>query len=370
MNKNDFLIAAFTALLFAVLFFFFKSILLYVSISAVFAIIGSPLVKLFQKVHIKKVHLGKGLASFLTLLSFYTVFTIAVLTVLPFITKEAQYFSTINPNELIERTQEPIKALEGHIFSYTGNNFSVEEYAREKIISIVNFTSFSNWLNAITSITGNFLIYFFALSFITFFLLKDGKMFFEKSKTLVPRKYRQEASGILPEIKTKLTRYFIGICIEVLMVCLCLSLGLFIIEIKYFIIIAIVAAVFNIIPYIGPLIGIVFGLSIISFTYCSNTADCIHSVFPLLGKAFLVFIIVQLLDNVLFQPYIYGKSVNAHPLEIFLIVMVFGNIWGIVGLILAIPSWSVLKIIIGEIRKNSKFLNKVYQPQNDESWQK
>jgi len=362
MNKNEILIAAFTALLFAILFFLFRSVLVYVAISAVCAIIGSPLVKLFQKIKYKKFQIGKGLASFLTLLSFYTVVTIAVLTVLPFISKEAHYFSNINPNELLARTQGPIDKIEGVIFDYTHKHFSIEEYSREKIISVVNFASFSHWINGITSLTGNFLMYFFALSFITFFFLKDGKMFFDKAKTIIPSRYRQEIPGILPQIKTKLTRYFIGICIEVLAVFLCLSMGLYFVDVKYFIIIAIVAAIFNVVPYIGPMIGIVFGLTIVSFTYCSGTADCIHTLFPLLGKAFLVFIAVQLLDNILFQPYIYGKSVNAHPLEIFLIVMVFGNLWGVIGLIVAIPSWSVVKIVLNEIRKNSKFLNKVYQP--------
>jgi len=361
MNKNEILIAAFTALLFALLFFLFRSILVYVAISSVFAIIGSPLVKLFQKVKFKKFQIGKGLASFLTLLSFYTVVTVAVLVVLPLISQEAQYFADINPNELLARAQGPINTVEGLIFEYTNKQFSVEEYSREKIVSVVNFTSFSHWINAISSITGNFLMYFFALSFITFFLLKDGKMFFEKSKTIIPSRYRDEAPSILPQIKTKLTRYFIGICVEVLAVFICLSVGLYFVDVKYFIIIAIVAAIFNVIPYIGPLIGIAFGLTIISFTYCSATPECIHTIFTLLGKSFAVFIAVQLLDNILFQPYIYGKSVNAHPLEIFLIVMVFGNLWGIVGLIIAIPAWSVVKIVLGEVRKNSKFLEKVYQ---------
>ncbi|MFT6746370.1 MAG: putative PurR-regulated permease PerM [Glaciecola sp.] len=361
MSKNEILIATFTILLFVALFFLFNSVFVYIAVSAVFATVGSPLVKLFQKIKIKKFKVGKGLASFLTLTSFYTVVTIALLVVLPFLSKEAQYLSTIKPNELLARTQEPIDKVESLIFEYTSKHFSVEQYAREKIVSIVNFTSFSRWINSITNLTGNFLMYFFALSFITFFFLKDGKMFFEKAKTIIPSRYREEAPSILPQIKTKLTRYFIGICIEVLAVFLCLSIGLFLVDIKYFIIIAIIAAVFNVIPYLGPMIGIIFGLTIISFTYCSGTPDCIETIFPILGKAFVVFIVVQLLDNILFQPYIYGKSVNAHPLEIFLIVMVFGNLWGVVGLILAIPVWSVVKIVLGEIRKNSKFLNKVYQ---------
>jgi predicted PurR-regulated permease PerM len=361
MNKNEILIALFTILLFIILFFLFNSILVYVTISAVFAIIGSPLVKLFQKIKCKKFQIGKGLASFLTLVSFYTVVTAAVIIVLPFITKETQYLSNINPNELLAKTQEPIKKIESLVFEYTNKHFSVEEYGRDKIVSIVNFASFSHWLNAITSLTGNFLMYFFSLSFITFFFLKDGRIFFQKAKSIIPSRYREEAPGILPQIKTKLTRYFIGICIEVLAVFICLSVGLSFVDVKYFIIIAMVAAIFNVIPYIGPLIGILFGLTIIIFTYCSGAPECFQTIFPLLGRAFLVFILVQLIDNIFFQPYIYGKSVNAHPLEIFLIVMVFGNIWGIIGLILAIPTWSVVKIILNEIRKNSKFLKKVYQ---------
>ncbi len=112
MNKNEILIAGFTALLFGILFFLFRSVIVYIAISAVFATIGSPLVKLFQKIKYRKFHIGKGFASLLTLLSFYTVVTAAILIVLPFINKEAQYLSTINPNEIIDRAQGPIDQIE------------------------------------------------------------------------------------------------------------------------------------------------------------------------------------------------------------------------------------------------------------------
>ena len=81
---------------------------------------------------------------------------------------------------------------------------------------------------------------------------------------------------------------------------------------------------------------------------------------PLVGYTGLIMIITQLLDNFIFQPFIYSNSVNAHPLEIFLVILVAGNLYGIIGMMVAIPSYSVLRVIIKEIRDSSKFLNDIY----------
>ncbi len=361
MKKNEILIAAFTLLLFTVLFIVFRSVLVYILVSAVFAIVGSPVVKLFQKIKFKKFSIGKGFASLLTLVTFYAFVGFAILTFLPYLTEEAQQFSTINPTQVLESSQGPIKTAENLIFEYTDKQVSIEQYAKEKIISILSFATFSHWINAITSFTGNFLMYFFALSFITFFFLKDGKMIFEYFKHLLPSKSRDAILLVLPQIRKKLTRYFAGIGIEVCIIFLAMSIGLYFSSIEYFFVIALVAALFNIIPYIGPLVGIAFGVVVTVVAHCTATEECWNSLLPILGSVLLVFAVVQIIDNFVLQPIIYGKSVNAHPLEIFLVVLIVGNTWGILGMIIAIPAWSVVKIIISEIRKNSTFLNNVYK---------
>lgn len=361
MNKNEILIAGFTIVLFGALYFILESVLVYLCVSAVIALIGSPLVKLFQTIKIKQKPLNKGLSAFLTLISFYSIFTVALVILLPFLNEEAKYLSMVNPNKILLASQEPIAKIEDLIFEYTDQKIAIEAYLKDKIVGIINIANVSNWINSITSFTGNVVLYFFSISFITFFFLKDGKLFFDYLKQIIPPNYRKGAPDILPKVKTKMTRYFIGLCLEVFIIFSLMSIGLYFIDVKYFIIVATVAAIFNVIPYIGPLIGVAFGVTVVSISTCTSSMDCIEVVLPLIGKTLLVFLSVQLLDNIVLQPIIYGKSVNAHPLEIFLVVIISGNMWGILGLILAIPVWSVLKIVLIEIRKNSEILNNIYQ---------
>ena len=178
-------------------------------------------------------------------------------------------------------------------------------------------------------------------------------------QNILPFTFRDEASEILIQVKSKLTRYFVGLCVEILLVFTINAIGLWTIGIENFLIIALFAGVINVIPYIGPLIGILFGAIIVITTNYQLGWE--NDLMPLLGYTAMIMIITQLLDNFIFQPFIYSNSVNAHPLEIFLVILVAGNLYGIIGMMVAIPSYSVLRVIIKEIRDSSKFLNDIYE---------
>jgi predicted PurR-regulated permease PerM len=177
-------------------------------------------------------------------------------------------------------------------------------------------------------------------------------------QNILPFTFRDEASEILIQVKSKLTRYFVGLCVEILLVFTINAIGLWTIGIENFLIIALFAGVINVIPYIGPLIGILFGFIIVITTNYQLGWE--NDLMPLLGYTAMIMISTQLLDNFIFQPFIYSNSVNAHPLEIFLVILVAGNLYGIIGMMVAIPSYSVLRVIIKEIRDSSKFLNDIY----------
>ena len=360
MKRNEIVIAVFTVCLFALLYFLLSSVLLYIAIATVLSIVGSPLMKLLTKIEYRQLKVGRGLAAFITLGVFISLISIALTFVVPMIGKESAKLAQIDPDQLLAATEQPIRQLEKQITTFTHEQILIDSYIREKVVGVLNFANVSNWIKAIGNFTGGVLMSFFIVSFITFFFLKDGKIFYEQFKSIIPKKYSSAGQGLMPQIKTKLLRYFVGISIEILLVFTGLSIGLYIINIQYFIIIAIVAAVFNVIPYLGPIIGMLIGLTVSSIALCTGNSDCLPLLPSLLGKVMLVFLAVQLLDNIVFQPFIYSNSVNAHPLEIFLVIIIAGNIWGLLGMILAIPTWSVGKIIFKEIRKRSDFLETVY----------
>jgi predicted PurR-regulated permease PerM len=167
-----------------------------------------------------------------------------------------------------------------------------------------------------------------------------------------PCEYQTEVKHVLLESKRLLTRYFIGLCIDLTLVISLLTLGMWILGFKNALMIGFFAGIMNIIPYIGPFIGASLGviLGISSDLGLDFSTQMVPLIFEMLG----VFVIVNLLDAMIFQPTIYSSSVKAHPLEIFLVIMMAGSIAGVPGMMLAIPSYTVLRIFAKE------FFNKFY----------
>ena len=139
-----------------------------------------------------------------------------------------------------------------------------------------------------------------------------------------------------------------------------IALGLSLFDIHYAITIALFAASVHFIPYLGPILSITFGVLVgvstaslgvetseITATIVNTNAIKISETVVLI-KILIVFISVYALDSVFFQPLIFSKSVKAHPLEIFLVIFAGATLAGIVGMILAIPAYTILKVIITE----------------------
>ena len=121
--------------------------------------------------------------------------------------------------------------------------------------------------------------------------------------------------------------------------------------------IAFLCALFNIIPYIGPIIG---GVTMIILTMTSFIDADFSTV--ILPKALYVFIgltIGQLIDNFFSQPFIFSKSVKSHPLEIFLIIIIAGLLFGVVGMVVAVPGYTAIKVILKEFLAENSFVKKL-----------
>jgi predicted PurR-regulated permease PerM len=157
---------------------------------------------------------------------------------------------------------------------------------------------------------------------------------------------------VVYKIENLLSNYLIGILFQMGSIFCIAALGLTIVGVKYALTIAIFAAVANLIPYAGPLLGAIFGIAVgvstSEFSFGGN------ALFFLILKIVLVFVIVQLVDNLLLQPLIFSKSVKAHPLEIFLVIFAGATIAGILGMIAAIPVYTVFRVIFGELYNGYK----------------
>lgn len=365
-TRNFFLILGGAIVLFLV--WYFSAIISYILISAVLSLMGRPLVRTLQKIRFYKFNLSRSVAAFLTLTLMWILFIAFFRFIIPLLLNEFQELSTIDIVAVLEEIEQPVR----EILNYTGNpqaldmqNQTFLEIIKEQLGSKIDFSQFSEVLSFLASTLGELLVAFFSVSFITFFFLNDENMFKEGILLIVPTDYEQKVAKILNSIYVLLRRYFIGLMLEVFMVMLLVTIGLTIVGIgfQHAVVIGLFCGLFNIIPYLGPWIGATIGLLI--GIAINLHADFVSQTLPVLGWMTLVFALVQILDNILFQPLIYSSSVKSHPMEIFLVILIAGSVAGIPGMILAIPVYTILRVIAKEFFNNLKVIRKITQNLNE-----
>jgi predicted PurR-regulated permease PerM len=191
------------------------------------------------------------------------------------------------------------------------------------------------------STLSNFFVAIASVLFISFFFIQEQGIFLSFLLTLVPDPYVEQTQNAIQDSIKILSRYFNGLLLQMVLITLYMLSVLSIFGIKNALIIAFFAALMNLIPYLGPIFGAAFAVLI---TFSSNLALPFYSeMLPQLVTVVLIFSSMQILDNYIFQPVIFSKSVMAHPLEIFVVILAGANIGGISGMVLAIPIYTVLR---------------------------
>lgn len=348
-------------LLLALSFYFFGDIWIYIILSAVISLIVRPFTKFSSKIKIGKFSLSSGLLAGISLFLFWSFLFLFLKIFLPLIVNEANELSKINIVALEERFQEPIHKIQQLSKQYfiDNNDFNLKEYAKERLSDILSLSqvkeAFSNTIGTI----GNIFIAIFAISFISFFLIKDNELLMRGILSIAPVDREQQVKLVVKKIVKLLSRYFTGLIIEVSAIILLVTIGLWAIGIAFShaIVIGFVAGFLNVIPYVGPLIGMAFG-SIIAIA-TELTDEIPDNLLLLFLGIIAVFLIIQLIDNFVLQPLIYSNSVNASPLEIFIVILMAGTIGGISGMILAIPIYTIIRVIAKETLSQIKVVEKL-----------
>lgn len=351
------------AIFLAFLIWYFRSLVGYMVISLVLSMVGRPVVRFLTRVRIRSFRISQGVAAFLTLLLFWVAFVGAFRFLIPTLVGEFQELSTINPESVFTVIDEPLDRLMSAIGQApVGSSQALfsdlfETQLRERL----GLEQLSNLVGVLAGALGELLIGFFSVSFITFFFLKEETMFREAVLMLVPVEHEERVERVLDSSRVLLRRYFIGLMAEVVLVGLLVFIGLLIVGLgfSHAVVIGLVCGVLNIIPYLGPWMGAAVGL-LIGMALNVHAGFTAHTL-PLLGLMAVVFATVQIIDNIIFQPLIYSSSVKAHPLEIFLVIMAAGGFAGIVGMILAIPVYTVLRVVAKEFFDGMKLVKKITQ---------
>jgi predicted PurR-regulated permease PerM len=346
-------------LLLAFMVWYFWNIVVYLLIAGVLSVMGHPLVKRFDKIRIKKWHMPRSLSALFTMLIILGLVVGFLFFFVPLITKQADMISSINMDAVMNHFSGPIKSIEGFLIriDFVEKGQTIQESVRSQMEEIVNMTSFSNFLAKILSATGSLLMGAFSILFITFFFLRDENMLRGFFILLFPERYEDQIQRVIGQIKNLLSRYFIGLCGELLSMMTLLTIGLSIIGVQNALIIGFLGGLMNIVPYIGPIIG---GLIGVLFGVTSALGMGLYDDVGWLSTGIVsVFLITNLIDNIILQPLIYSTSVKARPIEIFLVIIMAGSIAGIAGMILAIPTYTVLRIVAKEFLSQFRLVKKL-----------
>ncbi|MDR2126279.1 MAG: AI-2E family transporter [Prevotellaceae bacterium] len=340
---------------------YFGNIIIYILIAVVLSIIGRPLVNFFDKVKFGKYFCPHWLSAALSLTAIFFAMFILLFTFIPLISSQLQELSAVNIAQLVEQISKSMSGLEQQINKLIPNTdtFSFNQFLSENLSSYFNFSSISSIFGSVANMLINFVIAIFCIFFIAFFFLKEDHLLLAGITVLFPKKYETNIARVLKSINTLLIRYFIGMLIEITCVITFLVAGLTLfggLKFSTAMVIALSAGILNVIPYVGPLAGGIITV-IVSLATDANfiTTGNIGIIVPII----LIFVIVQLVDNIVFQPLIYSNSIKSHPLENFIVLLIAGNIAGILGMLVAIPAYTVIRVFAKEFLNNFRLVQKL-----------
>ncbi|MGB1445692.1 MAG: AI-2E family transporter [Flavobacteriaceae bacterium] len=325
-----------------------KSLVVYLAIAAVVSLIGRPITSFLKT----KLKFKEGLAVVCSML-FLLIFIFGIISLfIPLILQQGENLSLLDVNALetkITRLFEEISLY------FNWNNANWKAWLLEKDwMSTLNLKALPEFLNALLGWVSGFTIALFSILFISFFFLKDAQLLERSVLVFFDPKNHQRIKKSFDKIKDLLSRYFLGLLLQISILFVIYSIVLVIFGIKNAVIIAFLCALLNLIPYVGPLIGGIL-MFILSMT-ANLEADFSSVILPKSIYVMIGFVIGQLVDNFFSQPLIFSTSVKSHPLEIFIVILAAGLLFGTVGLIVAIPTYTALKVIFKEFYAHNRIV--------------
>ena len=325
-----------------------QTVIIYLIVAVILAMIANPIVEFLKR----RLKFSNTLAVITTLVIFLFLAFSLIMMFVPLITSESINLSLLDTKSIETRFLRLYSDLNQYGQKH---HVDITKIVKEnEITSKLNFSFFTDFFNSIIGAIGSFGIGLISVFFISFFLLKDKINFIEGIKQIIPDKHEEQILNSVEKTRLLLTRYFIGLLIQLTIICLLYLIILLVFGVKNAFVIAFLCALFNIIPYVGPLIAAVLAsvLTMLSNLGC----DFQTIILPTTIYVFIGFIVVHLLDSNISSPIIFSKSIKSHPLEIFLVILIAGILFGITAMIIAVPLYTILKVIGKEFFPENKLI--------------
>lgn len=326
------------------LLFLIRTVLIYIVVALILTLIGNPIAKWLRV----KLKFPNVLAVSVTLLLYVGIIAGFIMMFIPLIIAQGESLSVLK----ISTIQHSITVLTEQVNAWLSNyQLDTQELIKESNISL---QFIPNFLNGLLGTLGSFGMGLASVLFITFFFLKDRRMFTVGFKRVLPEEHEDKILNSLDKIDDLLSRYFLGLLLQLFIVFVMYLIVLLIFGIKSAFVIAFLCAVLNIIPYIGPLIASVLAGLLTMISHIGG--DFQSEILPQTIYVLIGFWLVQVVDNNLSQPLIFSKSTDSHPLEIFLVILIAGFLSGVMGMIAAVPLYTMLKVVAKEFFPDYKVI--------------
>ena len=360
------LLAAFVAVIAWLLFRQFGSVVVYVLLAGVVSLIAKPLKMMLAKIRIKGHRAPDWFLAILSILLILVIFCGIIAGLAPMVKEVISDVASVTGDTSLGAISSNLAELNAYLVKTfdLDPGFRIEVAILHQVKSLINVNIFGNVIGSVASALASFGIGLFSVVFIAFFFIRDEKLFSRIICALAPDRHEEEVAQSLSDVEHLLSRYFIGLIVEMTCVGLIDFLGLWAIarlELGTAIGIGFMAGLLNIIPYVGPLLGGVLG-TIIAMTirYCGTGACGLDIGFwGFLAILVAIFMLAQLVDNFILQPVIYSTSIQASPLEIFIVMLLAGTMGGILGMLTAIPAYTVVRVVAGRFFPQVKFIRRL-----------
>ncbi|CUS98738.1 AI-2E family transporter [Candidatus Chrysopegis kryptomonas] len=209
------------------------------------------------------------------------------------------------------------------------------EHKVQELVAIYSVKAASALTSAITTVFELLLA-----PFVAFFILKDGERFKKKLIRAIPNRYFEMGLNVLDKIEAQITGYIRGLVLEATALGIMSAIGSAILGINFAFVIGLIAGLASFVPYLGAFVGAIPALLISVVQFGDG-----RMILPLI----IMFVIVHLIDDLVVQPLVYSHSVGMHPVEVVFVLLIFGELFGLFGMLIAIPVEAIIKVSVKEI---------------------
>jgi predicted PurR-regulated permease PerM len=338
------LVVGIPILIVGAIIYYFNELVSYLLLAWVISMVGRPINDfLLDKAKLSKIKIGTSISAFLTLAIFGFMIYLLIILFLPVLIEQAHFLSKVDYQTLAKSLETPLQQFNNLLKSWGIEGLS-DSSAQLKLLFQRYFLpdKLGDLFEQIIPMAGHMLFGIFSVIFMSFFFLKEHGLFVDFLENFVPQRFESKVRNTVEESSRLLIRYFSGILIQITLVSVLTYIGMLILGINNALIIGVLAGLFNVIPYLGPLISASVAVFITLSSYIG--LDFYAEMWPLLLNILIAFAIVKIIDDFIIQPFVFSNRIMAHPLEIFIIIMIGARISGVSGMILALPTYTVFRV--------------------------